>query len=350
MASGFRHEKLVAFLPAMLAAAERTAARWQAAGPAATLDIGHEMMHTTFDIIVETMMSGQGAIDAEGVERSITRYLEGSGWNFAMGLLRAPEWLPFPGRAGIRRSAHYLRSTLSRVVAERRHAAEPREDLLGLLLSAVDPESGRRMSDDQVVDNLLTFVMAGHETTALGLAWTFHLLAGRPEIEARAVAEIAAVTGEAGVVLPEHVARLAFTRQVFQEAMRLYPPAAIIPRMALAGFKLGSHTVPAGAMIYVPVYAVHRHERLWEAPERFDPERFAPEQAKLRHRYAYMPFGAGPRTCIGSAFAMLEAISILAVLLGRFSLRPVEARAPRPKLNITLRPDRRLRMRATPRP
>lgn len=344
VAQGFRHEKLLAFLPAMIAAAERTGARWQAAGSGTELDISHEMMHTTFDIIVETMMSGQGAVDAEAVERSVTRYLEGSGWTFAMGLLKAPDWLPYPGRGGITRSAGYLRTTLSRVVAERRLSSEPRQDLLGLLLSAVDPESGRRMSDEQVVDNLLTFVMAGHETTALGLAWTFHLLAAHPEIEARVLAEIEAVTGEAGAVLPEHVASLAFTRQVFQEAMRLYPPAAIIPRVALADFRLGQHTIPAGAAIYVPVYAVHRHVSLWEEPERFDPGRFDPERAKGRHRYAYMPFGAGPRTCIGSAFAMLEAVAILGVLLKGFSLRRADASEPKPKLHITLRPDRKLRM------
>ncbi|PRH87318.1 cytochrome P450 [Labrys okinawensis] len=349
VAQGFRHEKLLAFLPAMIAAAERTRARWLETAPGAELDIGHEMMHTTFDIIVETMMSGQGEIDVEAVERNITRYLEGSGWNFAMGLLKAPAWLPFPGRAGITGSAGYLRSTLSRVVAERRHASEPRQDLLGLLLSAVDPESGRRMSDEQVVDNLLTFVMAGHETTALGLAWTFHLLAGNPEIEARAVAEIEAVTSGTGTLLPDQVARLVYTRQVFQEAMRLYPPAAIIPRVALADFQLGRHTIPAGAAIYVPIYAVHRHASLWEEPERFDPDRFDPERAKGRHRYAYMPFGAGPRTCIGSAFAMLEAVAILAVLLKGFSLRHIDRRGPRPKLHITLRPDRRLRMTAVQR-
>ncbi|WP_434955554.1 cytochrome P450 [Labrys sp. La1] len=349
VAQGFRHEKLLAFLPTMIAAAERTRMRWHETGPGAEFDIGHEMMHTTFDIIVETMMSGQGAIDAEAVERSVTRYLEGSGWTFAMGLLRAPDWLPYPGRGGITRSAGYLRTTLSRVVAERRLSSEQRQDLLGLLLSAVDPESGRRMSDGQVVDNLLTFVMAGHETTALGLAWTFHLLVTHPDIEARVLAEIEAVTGEAGAVLPEHIANLAYTRQVFQEAMRLYPPAAIIPRVALADFKLGQHVIPVGAAIYVPIYAVHRHTSLWEEPERFDPDRFAPERAKGRHRYAYMPFGAGPRTCIGSAFAMLEAVAILAVLLKSFSLHPVDASEPKPKLRITLRPDRKLRMKGVQR-
>jgi cytochrome P450 len=240
-------------------------------------------------------------------------------------------------------AATYLRSAIIHMIAERRSSREAREDLVALLLAAADPESGRTMSDEEIADNLLTFVTAGHETTALGLAWTFLLLARHPEHEAQVIAEIDRVTGGAAVQ-PEHVAGLAYTRQVFSEAMRLYPPAPIITRTATQAFSFGSFTVAEGTVIIVPIHAVHHHASIWENPERFDPERFAPEQAKGRHRYAYMPFGAGPRICIGSAFATMEALAILAVLLQAVRLRNRSGEMPKPRMKVTLRPRQEPRM------
>jgi cytochrome P450 len=341
VAPAFRHEKLMGLLPAMIAAAEKTRDRWLASG--SSIGIGHEMMRTTFDIIVETMMSGPAGIDVARVERGITDYLKPTGWVFALSILDAPEWLPNPGRSRARAAATYLRSAIARMIAERRRKPDGREDLVALLLAASDPESGRTMTDEDIADNLLTFVTAGHETTALGLAWTFLLLARHPEHEARVLAEIDEVArGEP--VRPEHIARLAYTRQVFSEAMRLYPPAPIITRTATRAFPLGGFMVPQGAVLIVPIHAVHHHATLWESPERFDPERFAPEQAKDRHRYAYMPFGAGPRICIGSAFATMEAIAIMAVLLQAVRLRRQLDDMPAPMMKVTLRPKKEAEM------
>jgi len=300
-------------------------------------------MRTTFDIIVETMMSGPGGIDVARVEKGITDYLKPTGWVFALSILEAPDWLPYPGRRRAMAAADYLRSALMGMIAERRRAKDEREDLVGLLLSAKDPESGRTMTDAEITDNLLTFVTAGHETTALGLAWTFHLLAQHPEHEAMVLAEIDEVV-RGGPVRPEHVAQLTYTRQVFSEAMRLYPPAPIITRTATRAFPLGGFTIPAGTVLIVPIYAVHHHETLWEDPERFDPGRFAPEQAKERHRYAYMPFGAGPRICIGSAFATMEAVAILAVLLQALRVRSRSGAVPDATMKVTLRPKQELQM------
>ncbi len=348
VAPAFRHEKLVGLLPAMISAAERTRDRWLAPEAGATLDIGHEMMRTTFDIIVETMMSGPGGIDVARVEQGITDYLKPTGWVFALSILDAPDWLPYPGRRKAMEAAAYLRSAIIHMIAERRRGAEVREDLVGLLLAAADPESGRTMSDEEIADNLLTFVTAGHETTALGLAWTFLLLAHHPEHEARVIAEIDEVTG-GGAVRPDHVSRLAYTRQVFSEAMRLYPPAPIITRTAVQPFSLSGLMVPEGTVVIVPIHAVHHHASIWENPERFDPERFAPERAKARHRYAYMPFGAGPRICIGSAFATMEAVAILAVLLQAVRLRSPSDEMPKPRMKVTLRPRQEPQMLIEPR-
>ena len=341
VAPAFRHEKLMGLLPAMIAAAEKTRDRWLASGSA--IGIGHEMMRTTFDIIVETMMSGPAGIDVARVERGITDYLKPTGWVFALSILDAPEWLPYPGRGRARDAATYLRSAITRMIAERRRQPDGREDLVALLLAASDPESGRTMTDEEIADNLLTFVTAGHETTALGLAWTFLLLARHPEHEARVLAEIDEVTaGEP--VRPEHIARLAYTRQTFSEAMRLYPPAPIITRTATRAFPLGGFMVPQGAVLIVPIHAVHHHATLWDDPERFDPERFSSEQAKGRHRYAYMPFGAGPRICIGSAFATMEAVAIMAVLLQAVRLRRQSGDMPAPMMKVTLRPKKEAEM------
>lgn len=345
VASAFRPSSLTDLQPAMLDAARQTRDRLLRDRDE-TIDIGHEMMKTTFDIIVETMMSGGHGIDVGRVERSITDYLRPSGWTFALGVVRAPEWTPYPGRGRARKAVEFLRSSLMSVLEERRHTPSDRHDLVSMLMSAADPETGRMMTDVEIIDNLMTFITAGHETTALGLAWTFDLLARHPECEARVLAEIEEVT-QGGEVEPDHIAQFHYTRQVFSEAMRLYPPAPIITRTALEDFKLGDYHVPEGTVMFVPIYAVHHHAAIWNAPQTFDPERFTPEAVKARHRYAYMPFGAGPRVCIGNAFAVMEAVAVLAVILQKLRLKN-DSGAPEPLMKVTLRPKTSLKMKVEP--
>ncbi|MBK3397594.1 MULTISPECIES: cytochrome P450 [Methylobacterium] len=342
----FRAERIRSFVPAMIAAAERTRDAL-AADPGAEVDLAQTMMRTTFEIIVETMLPGAGGIDAARVERGITDYLESTSWVVALTLLRAPAWLPFPGRAKAERAKTYLRDELLRLAAEgRRTGTEGRNDLLSLLLAARDPETGQAMDDRDVADNLLTFVTAGHETTALALTWALYLLSHHPESEALIAAEVEAATA-GGPLAPEHVDALPYTRQVILEAMRLYPPVPVVVRAALRDVDLDGIPVRAGTPITIPIYAVHRHAALWDEPERFDPARFAPEAAKARDRYAYLPFAAGPRICIGMGFALSEAVAILAVLVRslRFSLRP--GYLPVLKQRITLRPSEGMPMRVS---
>lgn len=342
VAGAFRHDKLLELQPMMIAAAQRTRDKWLA-NSSKNIDIGHEMMHTTFDIIVETMMSGGHGIDVDRVERSISDFLKPTGWTLALGILKAPEWLPYPGRRKARAAVEFLRSSLMRVVETRRAATAERTDLVSMLLSAADPETGRTMTDMEIVDNLMTFITAGHETTALGLAWTFDLLARHPEIEEKVLNEIDGMT-EGEDLTVDHISKLAYTRQVFSEAMRLYPPAPVITRTALQDFRLGEYLIPAGTVLMVPIYALHRHASIWPDAEVFDPERFNPEASKSRHRYAYMPFGAGPRVCIGNAFAVMEAVAILAVLLQKVRLAAIQTHAPKPIMRLTLRPEKPLNM------
>ena len=332
----FRRERIEGFLPGMIAAAERTRVRWLAAA-GRELNIAHEMMRTTFDIIVETMLSGRGTIDVDRVERGVTDHLAATGWLILLALLRAPGWTPYPGRRRAERARGYLRGELLRLAAERRQGGEPRNDLLTLLLQASDPETGQAMTDRELADNLLTFIAAGHETTALALTWTFYLLSLNPAVEDQVLDEITAVTGGRPLT-PAHVEALGLTRQVVQEAMRLYPPAAIVVRQAARTVRIGSEEIAPGTPVNVPIYAVHRHRALWHDPDAFDPRRFAPEAVKARHRYAYLPFGAGPRICIGMTFALMESTAILATLLPAVRLSLRDGYRPEPRLRVTLRP------------
>lgn len=342
----FRNERILGFAPQMAAAAGRAAERLHATN-GREIDVASEMTRTTYDIIASTMLGG-GASDPARVERAIRDYLDPLGWVVAMSIARAPQWLPYPGRGRGVRATRYLRREIAEVVATRRASGETRNDLLSLLLEARDPETGAAMDDGDLVDNILTFINAGHETTALALTWALYLLDRHPEAAERIRAEADAVVGD-GAVDAVHVAGLTYTRQVLSEAMRLYPPASVLIREAARDFDFGPVSLPAGAQVYVPIYAVHRHALLWHDPDVFDPDRFSPEAAKARHRYAYLPFGAGPRICIGMSFALIEAVIILATLVQRFDFRLRPGFTPKLKLRVTLRPSPGMPMTVTPR-
>src|SRR3954466_9850941 len=226
----FRPDQIRGFVPAMVAAAERRRALWLSR-VGEEVNVAQEMMHTTFDIIAATMLSGQGRADVSRVEQAFTDHLNPTSWAIALILLRAPRWMPYPGRRRAERARDYLRGEVARIVSERRHGDQAYPDLITRLLKATDPETGRAMSDRDVVDNVLTFITAGHETTALALTWTFYLLSLHPEIEERAVQEVEAVT-KGGTLREGHVEALSYTRQVVLEAMRLYPPAPVVVRTA----------------------------------------------------------------------------------------------------------------------
>jgi len=342
----FRPDRVQALLAPMLAAAEQ--ARDRLAAAAQPVAIEQATIRTTFDIILATMLPGS-RIDAAAMAQGVNDYVRQTNWSLVLVMLGLPDWTPHPGRGRARRAVRRMRGQISAHVAARRGGdgplrAEP--DLLDQLLAAQDPETGRAMTDAEVTDNLLTFLTAGHETTALSLAWTLDLVARHPEVQARAAAEIHAVTGGAPVAA-RHLAGLDYLRCVIQEGMRLYPPVPMIARSVREAFALGGADVPAGATLVVPIAAVHRHTALWTDPDRFDPDRFMPEAAAGRHRYAFLPFGAGPRVCIGSGFAMLEATAILAVLLQALRFEAALPVPPAARMDLTLRPVAPLLLRVT---
>ena len=244
------------------------------------IDVAHEMMRTTFDVILRTMLPGRGNIDTELMERSVTSGLKSTSWIVALALVRAPSWVPYPGIYRTRRDRKRLHSILESLILEARQTRGKDNDLLSHLMNATDPETGKSMNAIDVRNNLMTFITAGHETTALALTWTFYLLSLHPEIEDRVRDEIAAVT-EGGPVRPNHIEELTYTNPVIQESMRLYPPAALIARAARRDVVLDNEQIRAGTTVYVPVYVVHRHEKLWREPDQFDPSRLSRSLRRL---------------------------------------------------------------------
>jgi cytochrome P450 len=339
VAALFRPQDLVSFVPTMVSSAEDMVAEWRKAGASAEREIDHDMMRATFAVIADTLLKDENKTVGRVVERSSARYLLPITWSIFYAMMGLPQWLPRPGKAAMRRSEEELRGAVEKLVEARRaQGGSPRDDLLARLMKARHPETGEPMSDQQIADNLLTFFLAGHETTAKALAWTLYVVSEAPQWEARMLAEIKAVAGD-GPVGPEHVARLTTVEQVIKESMRLFPPAPVMTRHALAATKLGGVDVPAGASIVVPIYAIHRHKAYWPDADRFDPTRFTPERERQMARYQYMPFGAGPRICIGQGFAMIEAVAMLATFLRRARFAsPPGRRRPEPISRVTLRP------------
>ena len=193
------------------------------------------------------------------------------------------------------------------------------------------------MSVDEIVANLLTFITAGHETTAVALTWTLWLLAKDQVTQQRVFDEVSSVAGDQ-TIDATHLESLSFCRQVIQEAMRLFPPAPGIARISKTAVKIGGMQFPAGTRVHIPVFALHRNAGLWDNPDAFDPDRFAPDRVKARPRFAFLPFGGGPRVCIGGGFAMLEAATILATVVRAFRFDPVSGHKPKPVARVTLRP------------
>jgi cytochrome P450 len=336
----FRPQDLGNFVPAFVRAAEETLARWRAAPAGSVHAIDADMTRTTFDVISATLLPSADEAFELTFERSIRALQRSGGWGLLYAAMNVPQWFPRPGMFGVVRAIANLRSTVAALIRGERDAragSGERDDLLHRLVAARDPESGRSMDEEQLVDNLLTFYLAGHDTTAKALTWTLYLLARSPEWSAMLEDEIERVTGGAAIG-PEHVDKLALVQQVVKESMRLYPPVPMMSRQAIADARIDGHLVRAGTSVLMPIYAIHRHGKRWDNPHEFDPARFAPEKERAIPRYQYMPFGAGPRICIGMSFAMVEATAILATLVRRARFAPVPGHEPTPIARVTLSP------------
>jgi len=303
-------------------------------------------VRTTFDVIADVTFSGEGEFDASAVHTAIDAYIADAGKISILDMLGAPDWVPRPGRMFFGNAVNDMKSVADQAI-EARQRRGPRDipDLLDLLLAGEDPETKRTMNTAELRDNLLTFIVAGHETTALSLSWALYLCAFDQTVQDKARQEIKSVCGD-NPATGEDVENLPYIRMIIEEALRLYPPAGIVSRTAMAEDTLCGREIKKGDTVMIPIYALHRSEALWEEPDAFKPERFA--DRKAIDRYAYLPFGDGPRICIGASFAIQEAVIILATLLGRFKFEPVAGRDPEPVMILTTRPDGGVWLTATP--
>ena len=333
----FRQQDLMTFVPTFVRTTEALIRRWRAAPTGGVQLIEREMTGVTFDVISATLLPSGDKTVAPAVELATGRFQRAGAWGQLYAFAGMPKWFPQPGRRSQVGAVRILRASVLALLRERRAAGETHDDLLHRLIVARDPETGQSMNDEQLVDNLLTFYLAGHETTAKALTWTLYLLSRSPQWTERLCEEVERVTGGRPVAA-EHVDRLAQVQQVIKESMRIYPPVPLMSRQAVAETKLDGHAVKVGTSLVMPIYAIHRHRKRWDDPDAFDPERFTPEREAKIPRYQYMPFGAGPRICIGNAFAMIEATAMLATLLQHARFAPVEGYEPEPIARVTLLP------------
>jgi cytochrome P450 len=356
MAPAFHTRRIADFVAVMASCAEAALTRWQTLPQ--PFDITAEMRDLSLAIIGRTMFSTDLGRDANAVRRLMDTFIALRPG--VLDLFGFPAWFsPRPSRA-FRQDIAEFEALFARMMAQRRSAAADtpdaadaadapaRHDLLSMLLAARDPETGEGMTDKQLRDEVLTIVAAGHETVATALSWTWYLLAQNPSAEARLHAELDRVLGGRAPTYAD-LAALPWTRMVLEESMRLYPPAHTMSRTALGEDRIGGVRVPKGALISINIYVTHRNPKLWPDPERFDPERFAPAAAAQRHRFAYLPFGGGPRICIGNGFAMTEALVVLATVAQRFRVRLLAGEEVRPVGLITLRPRDGIRVTLEPR-
>jgi cytochrome P450 len=344
MNPAFHHQRVQSYVETMCSHTDALNESWarklDANGGRATFDIDKEMMYTTLKIVVEALF-GEGMSDEDA---------ETIGWavnvmqDFTGELQILPSWIPTPLERRTRRAIRSLDAIIYRMIAANRPDAETRTNLLSMLITA-ETEDGERMSDKQIRDEIVTLFLAGHETTANTLNWTWMALSQNPEVEAKLHAEIDSVLGGAPPRMAD-LKRLPYTEMVIKESMRLYPPAFMVSREATEDVDIGGYRVPKGAVVGVVSIIAHRDPRWWgEDAMTFRPERFAPENEKSFPRYAYLPFGGGPRVCIGSMFAMMESQLMLASIAQRYTLRLSEGQSVRFDAKITLRPRGGLPMR-----
>jgi cytochrome P450 len=330
-AGAFRPADMAGFAPTFARFSEAALDRWIASdGP---IDIGAEMSRVTFDIIMETMLSG-----GDGFENALDQLADlGSGLTrMRLSYIFAPDAFHAGRDEPLSAKGRALAADILAMVRRRRKEPE-RRDLVDLLMKA-------GFDDELLADNLRGFMLAGHGSTAIALTWALYLVAAHPPTAARIRAEADAV-GEIG---PEQVQRLTFTRQVINEAMRLYPPLFITSRVAQKDVELAGHRVKAGQRIVIPIYVIHRHRRLWSDPDVFDPDRFAPGSAPP-DRYSFLPFGAGPRICLGATFAMVEAATILATVVRAADFELVPGHELKLFARVVLAPDGGLPLLVRPR-
>lgn len=336
----FHRQRLIGFSQTMVAQTEAMLERWKkdALGSQLTqpMDAAQEMMRLTLGIVGLTLFSRDVSGDADAVGAALTRVIHVANERL-LSLIPGLYQLPTPKRRRFEKDLAVLDRVVFDMIEDRRKNPTDRGDLLSMFMAVKDEDNGTQMTDRQLRDEAMTIFLAGHETTAANLAWTFYLLSKHPTVAARLDAELREVLGGRSPTF-EDLPRLAYTERVIQESMRLFPPAWIVARQAAKDDVIGGYHIPKNSYVVLSSYVTHRNRQQWQNPEGFDPDRFEDAAEASRHKYAYFPFGGGPRICIGNAFAMMEATLVLATIAQRVRLDVVPGAPIVPDALITLRP------------
>jgi cytochrome P450 len=343
----FQPRHLARFIDIMTSTTADMLDRWRPiAERGASLDVASEMMRLTCTIVGKALLGTDVSPDIGTIEESAT-VLMAHAWQRLERIVDFPASWPTPANLRFRRARRRLDEIVWRIIHDRRKSGTHTEDLLTLLLWRKDDETGASMSDEEVRNETITLLLAGHETTANSLTWAWYCLSRFPDAARRVQAEVAAVVGQRPLALDD-LPRLEYTTRVYREALRLYPPIWIMERRVLAADTIAGFAIPGGSSIVISPYVTHRHPEFWERPDEFDPERFLSGRTAGQPQHAYLPFGSGQRQCIGRDFAMMEALVILAMVTQRYRLDCVPGHPVEPKPGITLRTRHGLMMTLVP--
>ncbi len=334
----FHRERIASFVASMADCTNDMLVRWEKENTVgATLDVHKEMMRLTFRIVGRALLSRDLDGDASAIGEALNIGLRWAN-DYADSFLPIPPSIPTPRNLQLRSAMKTFDSMIQRAIDERRAGTDgKKDDLLSMLLEARDEETGEAMSDKLLRDELITMVSAGHETTANALSFALYLLSKHPEWLRAVREESVRVLGERLPTIDD-VKKLTTASMVMDEAMRLYPPVWMFERRAIEADSFGEHLIPKDATVGISPYVLHRSPELWENPEGFDPTRFTPQAKEARHKYAYMPFGGGARTCIGNVFALTEATLVLSMIVRRFRLDAIPGHDLALDALVTLRP------------
>ncbi len=341
----FHRQRIAAYADVMVAYTNRMIATWQ---PGEIRDLHQEMMHLALVIVAKTFFDADVTSKVEQINTAlgavIQHYNQKQGSKALLFLLNSllPKWLPTPRKRRFRKAVERLDEVVYGIIHQHRTSGKDAGDLLSMLLHLQD-EDGSQLSDQQLRDEMMTLLFAGHETTAKALSWTWMLLSQHPEVEAKLVEELQAVLGGRTPTMAD-LPQLRYTERVVLESMRLYSPAWVMSREAVQDCEIGGYPVPAGTNVFMSQWVMHRDPRYFDNPEQFNPDRWANDLAKRLPTYAYFPFGGGPRVCIGRAFAMMEIVLVVATIAQKFRLTLVPEHPIVFQLSITLSPKHGIKM------
>ncbi len=331
----FHRQRIANYANSMIEFGAKMADEWQ---DGEERDISQEMMRLTLNIVGKTLFNANVADEADEVGKAMTDLVELFDY-LLLPFAEILEKLPLPHSRRFHKAKNILDTVIYDIINDRRKSGEDKGDLLSMLLMAQDEDDGGQMSDEQIRDECLTIFLAGHETTANALTWTWYLLSQHPEIEAKFHAELDQVFGEKEILTAADYPKLKYTEAVLAESMRLFPPAWGLGRLATKEHNLGNYHVPAGSLILMSMYVLQHDERFWEDPNNFKPERFCTENAikEASNKFIYFPFGGGVRRCVGEQFAWMEGVLLMATLGKNWKLKLNPTQKVVPQAMITLR-------------